>query len=113
MPEATTTAPAGEPSGPALARASEWRSRLLALTLAWLLVETVSGLAIWLLPFSVPAQWTVIIHTLVGILGLVPLLVYLVRHIAVYWERPGTAVKWLGYLGGAATAAALVSGLVL
>ena len=45
---------------PAHGRETEWRRRFAALTLAWLAVETASGLALWLLPFSVPAQWTVV-----------------------------------------------------
>jgi hypothetical protein len=95
------------------AREVEWQRRFAALTLAWLTFETVSGLAIWLVPFSVPAQWTVVVHTGIGVLLLLPILVYLWQHLVVYWNRPGSAVKWMGYLGTAATLVAVVSGLVL
>lgn len=101
----------GKPEGPG--REVEWRRRFAALTLAWLGFETLSGLAIWGLPFSVPLQWTVVVHTGIGVLFLIPILVYLWQHTRVYWDRPGGAVKWMGYLGTLAAAVAIVSGLVL
>jgi len=94
-------------------REVEWRRRFAALTLAWLGFETVSGLAIWLLPFSAPAQWTVVVHTGAGLVFLLPILVYQWQHLATYWPRPGGAMKWMGYLATAATLVAVVSGLVL
>jgi hypothetical protein len=93
-------------------REVEWQRRFAALTLAWLLAETASGLALWLLPFSVPAQWTVVVHTAIGVLFLAPVLVYLWRHFAAYRTRGG-AVAWMGYLATAAALTAIVSGLVL
>ena len=94
-------------------REREWRSRLAALVLAWLGFETLTGLAIWLLPFSVPNQWMVILHTGAGLLILPPSLVYQVRHLRVYWSRPLNAIKAMGYLAMAATLAAIISGVVL
>jgi hypothetical protein len=85
----------------------------VALTLAWLGFETVSGLAIDLLPFSVSSQWTVVVHTGLGLAFLVPALVYQWQHLGVYWSRPRAAVKWMGYLATLATLAAVVSGVVL
>jgi hypothetical protein len=98
---------------PSHGRENEWRRRFAALTLAWLGLETLSGLAIWLLPFSVPAQWTVVLHTGIGVLFFAPVLLYLWEHLRAYWARPGGAVKWMGYLATLATLTALVSGLVL
>ncbi len=95
------------------ARESEWRRRLAVITLAWLAFETLSGLSIWLLPFSVVNQWMVVVHTGLGILLLIPVLWYQVRHLAVHWHRPLTAVKTMGYLASAATLIAIVSGLIL
>jgi hypothetical protein len=109
-------APIVEPSnGPVAARGREleWRRRFGALTLAWLAAETATGLALWLLPFSVPAQWMVVVHTLVGAAFLAPVLDYLVRHFAAYRTRPGGPVVWMGYAGTLAVLAAIVSGLVL
>ena len=94
-------------------REAEWGRRLAALALAWLAFETVSGLSIYFLPFSVPNQWMVLIHTLLGVVFLVPVLAYQVRHLAVYWERPSSSVKVMGYLASAATLVTIVSGGVL
>jgi hypothetical protein len=107
---------AGDPRAPVAGtrgRELEWGRRFAALTLAWLGFETLTGLAIWLLPFSVPLQWCVVLHTAIGVVFLAPALVYQWLHLRAYWARPGGAVKWMGYLGSVATLAALVSGLVL
>src|SRR5262245_27504409 len=95
------------------AREAEWRRRLAAVVLAWLAFESASGLSVYLLPFSVPNQWMVVVHTLLGVVFLVPALVYQVRHLAVYWDRPLSSVKMMGYLASAATLAGIVSGAVL
>lgn len=106
-----------EESAPAFAggrgREAEWGRRFAALTLAWLAAETVTGLVVWLLPFSVPAQWMVAVHTGVGLAFLVPALVYLWQHFVAYRARSLGAVVWMGYLATAATLLAIVSGLVL
>ena len=94
-------------------REAEWGRKLAALVLAWLAFETVSGLSIYFLPFSVPNQWMVVVHTLAGLAFLVPALVYQVRHLAVYRERPSSSIKVMGYLASATTLAAIVSGAVL
>ena len=92
---------------------SEWRSRLTGFALGWIAFETLSGLALTLLPFSVPNQWMVIVHTGIGLLFLVPALVYSVRHVAFHWSRPASPIKWMGWLAGAASLVAVVSGGVL
>ncbi|MFQ5701481.1 MAG: multiheme c-type cytochrome [Acidobacteriota bacterium] len=94
-------------------RSSEWRRRMAAFIMAWLAMETISGLSIYLLPFSVTNQWMVLVHTVVGLLALIPALAYQVRHLRVYWNRPATPVKIMGYLATGATLAAVVSGVVL
>ena len=94
-------------------REAEWGRRLAAIAMAWLAVETAGGLAIYFLPFSATQQWMVLFHTAAGLLLLVPALVYLVRHQAVYWDRPLTAIKIMGYVATAGTAAAIVSGVIL
>ena len=95
------------------ARESEWRRGLAALTIAYLAFETVTGLLIYFLPFSVGNQWSVIIHTSIGLLVLAPALVYQLRHLRVYWDRPMSALKAMGYLSSAATLIALASGVIL
>jgi hypothetical protein len=83
------------------------------LTLAWLAFETLSGLSIYLLPFSVPNQWLVLLHTGAGLALLLPACVYQWRHLVEYWPRPRTPLKVLGYLAGVAVLAACVSGVVV
>ena len=94
-------------------REAEWARRFAALTLAWLAAETATGLGLWLLPFSVPTQWMVVVHTALGVVFLAPILVYLWQHFVVYRTRPRGAVVWMGYLAALATLVAIVSGLVL
>jgi hypothetical protein len=106
-----TDSPRGS-TGQAL-REEEWSRRLAAWALAWLVFETAGGLAIYALPFSASNQWMVLVHTLAGVAFLVPALVYLVRHLVVYWDRPSTAIKAMGYLAAGGMAAAIVSGAVL
>lgn len=91
----------------------EWQHRLLHLVAALLLFETLTGLAIWLLPFSISNQVMVLVHTGIGVVFLVPYGWYQVRHWLMYRTRPMTHIKLTGYLGMAATATALVSGIVL
>jgi len=114
MTQATARSEGGDAfREPGRSREIEWSRRFAGLTLAWLGLETLSGLAIWLLPFSVPVQWTVVIHTGIGLAFLPPILVYQWEHLRAYWPRPGGAVKWMGYVATLATTVAVVSGLVL
>jgi hypothetical protein len=105
--------PLGAAKPRAQGREAEWGRRFAALTLAWLAFETLSGLALYLLPFSVPNQWAVLVHTVVGLALLGPACLYQWRHAAAYWSRPATPLKWMGYLAALAVLAAVVSGIVL
>ena len=53
-------------------RALEWRSPLSIFVGGLLCFEAITGLWIWLLPFSVSSQMSVLVHTAAGILFLVP-----------------------------------------
>lgn len=57
-------------------RVHEWRHRLLWTVGGLLLFETISGLGIYLLPFSVSSQFVVLLHTIGGIVLLIPYLWY-------------------------------------
>ncbi len=94
-------------------RAAEWRSRLAILVMGLLLFETLSGLAIYLLPFSLPVQFAVLVHTGAGLLFVVPYAWYQARHWAMYRQGGFTHVKLTGYLSLLATALCCISGLVL
>ncbi len=94
-------------------RSAEWRSRLAIAIAGFLLFSVLSGLAILLLPFSVPNQITVILHTVVGLGFIVPAGWYLVRHWLRYWQKPISHIQVLGYAGGVLVALCGVSGVVL
>jgi hypothetical protein len=98
-------------SGPV--RYEEWRKWLLVWAATFLAFETLTGLAILFVPFSVPTQVTVLVHTLVGLVLLVPYAIYQIRHSRVYRDARWTHVKLTGWLSLAATLTAIVSGLVL
>jgi hypothetical protein len=94
-------------------RSREWRSWLAYATAGFLLFETLSGLSIWLLPFSIPNQWMVIWHTAIGLAFLVPCSWYSIRHWLLYRHQTMTHIKLLGY-GGVFTLLALgISGVWL
>ncbi|MEW6749710.1 MAG: multiheme c-type cytochrome [Candidatus Latescibacterota bacterium] len=94
-------------------RAAQWRSPLTILVCGLLVFETLSGPAIWLLPFSLPAQFSVLVHTGAGVLWVAPCLWYLGRHLRLYRQAPWTHVKLTGYLGLVLLALCAASGLVL
>ncbi|MGH6628235.1 MAG: multiheme c-type cytochrome, partial [Burkholderiales bacterium] len=96
-----------------LTRAREWRAKLAILVAGFMFFSVVSGLAIWLMPFSVPIQWSVIFHTVAGLGFLVPCGWYLVRHWLRYWRDPLSHIQLLGYVAAAAVLLCLVSGVVL
>jgi len=94
-------------------RAGEWQARLLLAVVGLLLFELISGLSFLLLPFSVPNQWMVLLHTSGGLACLAPYVWYQVRH----WRRTHAArlthVMLTGYAALTAALVACGSGLVL
>jgi len=101
------------PSSGTKSRALEWRSRLSIFVGGLLLFEAITGLWIWLLPFSVSSQVSVLVHTAAGILFLVPYLVYQARHWWIYRGRPLSHYLITGYVAFAMVALNAVSGVVL
>jgi hypothetical protein len=94
-------------------RSSEWRSRLGVLVAGLLVFEALTGLGIYLLPFSLPVQISVILHTAIGLGFLVPYLIYQIRHWLIYRGAAMTHVKLTGYLALVSLAVCAVSGVVL
>jgi hypothetical protein len=94
-------------------RIGEWQHKLLFTISGMLLFETLTGLSIWLLPFSVSNQIMVLLHTLVGLAFVVPFLWYQIRHWSVYSAIRMSHVKLTGYFAMVATVVLVVSGLVL
>ena len=94
-------------------RSEEWQHKLLLWVSGLLLFETLTGLSILLLPFSVSNQVMVLLHTAVGLVFLVPFAWYQIRHWIIYRPIRMSHVKLTGYFAMVATAVAIISGLVL
>ena len=90
-----------------------WASWLAKFSMAALLFEAVSGLAITLSPFHAAVQWSVIVHTVVGALTLLPLAWYCARHWLDYRPYAWSHNVLLGYAGLLALAVCSLSGVVL
>ncbi|MGK7368977.1 MAG: cytochrome b/b6 domain-containing protein [Candidatus Halalkalibacterium sp. M3_1C_030] len=90
-----------------------WTRTLLILVSGFLLFETLTGLSIYLLPFSISNQFIVLIHTLIGVIFCIPYIIYQVQHWLRYRERPLNEIKLTGYVSMVVAIAAMVSGIVL
>lgn len=94
------------------ARSEEWRSKLSIMVGGLLVFESLTGLAIYLLPFSLPIQFTVLVHTAAGLVFIIPYIIYQIRHWVVYRHAPMTHVKLTGYLSLIVTLICGLSGVV-
>ena len=90
-----------------------WISRLARISMALLLFEAASGLALTFSPFHAAVQWSVIIHTLVGVAMLLPLAWYSARHWLDYRRHAPSHVMLLGYVGLMALGLCAFSGVVV
>ena len=96
-----------------LTRKRGWESWLAKLSMAALLFEAVTGLAITFGPFHAAVQWSVLVHTVVGALTLLPLAWYCAAH---WWEYRHWALSHivlLGYVSLLGLAVCSASGVVL
>ena len=93
--------------------ASRWAYHLAYLTSGLLLFETVTGLIIYFLPFSLVTQFSVILHTAVGIPFLIPLTWYLIRHWLDQRTYSMNHYKATGYAALVAIVVCVISGVVL
>jgi len=87
-----------------------WSLRLVLLGTFYLLV---TGLVILLAPFGLPAQANVLLHTVGGVLFLVPFFLYLVPHLIKRWRDKLSHLILLGYMAGALLVTVVLSGIVL
>lgn len=92
---------------------SNWAKSLLILVSGFLLFELITGLLIYLAPFSISTQITVLIHTGIGVAFCVPYFIYQLRHWLNYRHRPLNEIKLMGYVSMVAALTAMVSGLIL
>jgi len=90
-----------------------WSSLLARATGAILLFELVSGLAITLGPFRAATEWSLLLHTVAGVITVAPLAWYLVRHWKDYSDQALSDVLLLGYVGTGALTICLVSGMLV
>ena len=90
-----------------------WRSWLARFSMAALLFEIITGLAVTVVPFHPSVQWSVILHTVLGALILVPLSWYCAWHLADYRTYAWSHITLLGWVALAALAVTCASGVVL
>jgi hypothetical protein len=91
----------------------EWRHMLLRTVTGVLLFESITGLLIYFLPFSITNQVSVIIHTVIGLVFIIPFSYYLARHWGIYQSMPMTHFKLTGYALLLLSMVLMLSGVVL
>jgi hypothetical protein len=91
----------------------EWQHKLLLFVSAFLVFETVTGLSIYFLPFSISNQVMVLMHTAGGLIITIPFCWYLFRHLMIYRWKKMDQYKLTGYAAFLFSLALTLSGLVL
>ena len=87
--------------------------RLTLVSIAALVFLIVSGLVITLAPFHAAVEWTVLLHTVAGLLALLPLVWYTLSHWRDYKSYNLSDTLLLGYVAAVSLLVCLVSGLVV
>src|SRR5712692_8970343 len=77
------------------------------------LFVAITGLGVWLLPFSVGAQMTVLMHTALGLLIVVPFTFWQLQHWLATREAPWCLRKFCAYGGFWSLAVTSLAGVVL
>ena len=90
-----------------------WESWLARFSMAALLFEAVSGLAITFASFHAAIQWSVVLHTAIGAITLLPLAWYCAAHWCKYRWWAFSHIVLLGYVALLGLAVCSASGLVL
>lgn len=90
-----------------------WAATLSRVVAGILLFELVSGLAITFGPFHPLTEWSLLLHTLAGVIALAPLAWYCARHWRNYAGQALSDVLLLGYVGAGGLAICLISGLLI
>lgn len=93
--------------------AAEWRRPLTGAVLGLLAFESLTGLTVYLLPFSRFNQFAVLLHTAIGVLMLAPVAWYVGQHWYRRFRGNLSHYQLLGYLAAAALLMVFFSGLVL
>jgi hypothetical protein len=90
-----------------------WASWLARFSLSVLLFEVATGLAITFGPFRAATQYSVLFHTAVGAITLLPLAWYCLKHWLDYRKYPFSHIVLLGYVALLGLVVCSGSGLVL
>ena len=98
---------------PRFSKGKEWQHVLLRFVSGILLFETITGLTIYLLPFSIANQVSVLLHTIIGLVFIIPFFYYMARHWSNYRSMPMTHYKFTGYLLMAVSLLLVISGVIL
>jgi hypothetical protein len=98
---------------PQILSAQGWASRLAAFVTWMLVVQSLTGLWIYLGPFSVVSEVQLLAHVGVGLTLLLPFIFYQYRHLAVWTRQKWTVVMAIGYLLMLMVSACMLSGLMV
>ncbi len=91
----------------------KWHSRLMIWVVGILFFELISGLVIYLVSFSLTSQALVVIHTALGLVIVIPYIIYQIRHWLSYRKNNLTQHKLLGYIAMVTAAGAALTGILL
>jgi len=92
---------------------NEWKQRLLFTVSGLLLFETLTGLSIYFMPFTVSNQVMVLLHSGMGLVFILPFAWYQVRHWFIYHKRKFNHFMLTGYISMIITLISAVSGIIL
>jgi len=96
-----------------LNKEKEWKHSLVSLITGLLLFETITGLSIYFLPFSITNQVNVLLHTLIGFVFIIPFIYYLFRHWNIHRTAPMNHYRLTGYILMLLSIALVLSGVLL
>jgi len=92
---------------------AKWHSKLMIWVVGILFFELISGLVIYLGSFSVTTQAFVVIHTALGLIVVIPYIIYQIRHWLSYRKNNLTQHKLLGYIAMGTAAITAITGIIL
>ena len=99
-------------TSPAVLAEDGWASLLAATTSAFLFFSGLTGLVVYLAPFSRVTQVALLVHVGVGLALVLPLIVYAWRHVGTWAKQKVTASMFLGYALLVAVLVALATGIL-
>ena len=94
-------------------RRTGWTDRLSRIAGAALLVLAGTGLAVTFGPFHPVVQWSLLLHTALGVLLAAPLLYYVLAHWVEYRRFRLSDIVVLGYVAGVGLIVCVVSGVIV